>query len=126
MCNYLYLVTAILLFIFIALSFNAAFTRRKSGLAVGEGNNETLLRAVRAHGNFSEFTPMFLISLFLIDHISKNCEYILVIGSGFILGRIFHAFSMFLKKGILRVAGMMLTFIPLISNFVYLIIKLIK
>ena len=69
---------------------------------------------------------MFLISLFLIDHISKNCEYILVIGSGFILGRIFHAFSMFLKKGILRVAGMMLTFIPLISNFVYLIIKLIK
>ena len=126
MCNYLYLVTAILLFIFIALSFNAAFTRRKSGLAVGEGDNETLLRAVRAHGNFTEFTPMFLISLFLIDHVSKNCEYILVIGSGFILGRIFHAFSMFLKKGILRVAGMMLTFIPLISNFVYLIIKLIK
>jgi len=126
MCNYLYLVTAILLFIFIALSFNAAFTRRKSGLAVGEGDNETLLRAVRAHGNFTEFTPMFLISLFLIDHVSKNCEYILVIGSGFILGRIFHAFSMFLKKGILRVAGMILTFIPLISNFVYLIIKLIK
>ena len=126
MCNYLYLVTAILLFIFIALSYNAAFTRRKSGLAVGEGDNETLLRAVRAHGNFTEFTPMFLISLFLIDHISKNCEYILVIGSGFILGRIFHAFSMFLKKGILRVSGMMLTFIPLISNFVYLIIKLIK
>jgi uncharacterized membrane protein YecN with MAPEG domain len=126
MCNYLYLVTAILLFIFIALSFNAAFTRRKSGLAVGEADNETLLRAVRAHGNFTEFTPMFLISLFLIDHVSKNCEYILVIGSGFILGRIFHATSMFLKKGILRVAGMMLTFIPLISNFVYLIIKLIK
>ena len=126
MCNYLYLVTAILLFIFIALSFNAAFTRRKSGLAVGEGDNETLLRAVRAHGNFTEFTPMFLISLFLIDHISKNCEYVLVIGSGFILGRIFHALSMFLKKGLLRVVGMMLTFIPLISNFVYLIIKLIK
>ena len=126
MCNYLYLVAATLLFIFIALSINAAFTRRKSGIAVGEGDNETLLRAVRAHGNFTEFTPMFLISLFLIDHISKNCEYILVIGSGFILGRIFHAFSMFLKKGILRVAGMMLTFIPLVSNFVYLIIKLIK
>ena len=126
MCNYLYLVTVILLFIFIALSFNAAFIRRKSGLAVGEGDNETLLRAVRAHGNFTEFTPMFLISLFLIDHISKNCEYVLVIGSGFILGRIFHALSMFLKKGLLRVAGMMLTFIPLISNFVYLIIKLIK
>ena len=126
MCNYLYLVTAILLFIFIALSINAAFTRRKSGLAVGEGDNETLLRAVRAHGNFAEYTPMFLISLFLIDHVSKNCEYILVIGSGFILGRISHATSMFLKKGILRITGMFLTFTPLLSNFVYLIINLIK
>ena len=126
MCNYLYLVTAILLFIFVALSINAAFTRRKSGLAVGEGDNETLLRAVRAHGNFVEYTPMFLISLFLIDHVSKNCEYILVIGSGFVLGRISHATSMFLKKGILRITGMFLTFTPLLSNFVYLIINLIK
>tara|TARA_A200000113_G_scaffold137965_1_gene124004 strand:+ start:894 stop:1274 length:381 start_codon:yes stop_codon:yes gene_type:complete len=126
MCNYLYLVTAILLFVFIALSINAAFTRRKSGLAVGEGDNETLLRAVRAHGNFVEYTPMFLISLFLIDHVSKNCEYILVIGSGFVLGRISHATSMFLKKGILRITGMFLTFTPLLSNFVYLIINLIK
>ena len=126
MCDYLYLVTAILLFIFIALSINAAFTRRKSGLAVGEADNETLLRAVRAHGNFIEYTPMFLISLFLIDHVSKNCEYILVIGSGFILGRISHATSMFLKKGILRITGMFLTFTPLLSNFVYLIINFIK
>jgi|TARA_X000000950_G_C13349048_1_gene431664 uncharacterized membrane protein YecN with MAPEG domain len=126
MCNYLYLVTAILLFVFIALSINAAFTRRKSGLAVGEADNENLLRAVRAHGNFVEYTPMFLISLFLIDHVSKNCEYILVIGSGFVLGRISHATSMFLKKGILRITGMFLTFTPLLSNFVYLIINLIK
>ena len=126
MCNYLYLVTAILLFVFIALSINAAFTRRKSGLAVGEGDNETLLRAVRAHGNFAEYTPMFLISLFLIDHVSKNCEYILVIGSVFVLGRISHATSMFLKKGILRITGMFLTFTTLLSNFVYLIINLIK
>ena len=126
MCNYLYLVTAILLFVFIALSINAAFTRRKSGLAVGEADNENLLRAVRAHGNFVEYTPMFLISLFLIDHVSKNCEYILVIGSGFILGRISHSTSMFLKKGILRITGMFLTFTTLLGNFVYLIINLIK
>ena len=126
MCDYLYLVTTILLFIFVALSANTALTRRKSGLAVGEADNENLLRAVRAHGNFVEYTPMFLISLFLIDHVSKNCEYILVIGSGFVLGRISHATSMFLKKGILRITGMFLTFTTLLSNFVYLIINLIK
>jgi uncharacterized membrane protein YecN with MAPEG domain len=122
MCNYLYLVTAILLFIFIALSINAAFTRRKSGLAVGEGDNETLLRAVRAHGNFTEFTPMFLISLIVVDQLSKNCDYVRILGLLFIIGRISHALSMFLKKGILRVIGMMLTLIPLISNLIYSLI----
>jgi len=122
MCNYLYLVTAILLFIFIALSFNAAFTRRKSGLAVGEGDNETLLRAVRAHGNFTEFTPMFLISLIVVDQLSKNCDYVGILGLLFIIGRISHALSMFLKKGILRVIGMMLTLVPLISNLIYSLI----
>ena len=122
MCNYLYLVTAILLFIFVALSFNAAFTRRKSGLAVGEGDNETLLRAVRAHGNFTEFTPMFLISLIVVDQLSKNCDYVGILGLLFIIGRIFHALSMFLKKGILRVIGMMLTLVPLISNLIYSLI----
>jgi len=122
MCNYSYLVTAILLFIFIALSFNAAFTRRKSGLAVGEGDNETLLRAVRAHGNFTEFTPMFLISLIVVDQLSKNCDYVGILGLLFIIGRISHALSMFLKKGILRVIGMMLTLLPLISNLIYSLI----
>ena len=122
MCNYLYLVTVILLFIFIALSINAAFTRRKSGLAVGEGDNETLLRAVRAHGNFTEFTPMFLISLIVVDQLSKNCDYVGILGLLFVIGRISHALSMFLKKGILRVIGMMLTLIPLISNLIYSLI----
>jgi uncharacterized membrane protein YecN with MAPEG domain len=71
MCNNIYYVTIALLLIFIGLSFNAAYTRRKSGLAIGEGKNEKLLRAVRAHGNFSEFTPMFLISLVIVDQLSK-------------------------------------------------------
>ena len=125
MCNNIYYVTIALLFLFIGLSFNAAYTRRKSGLAVGEGQNEKLIRAVRAHGNFSEFTPMFLISLVIVDQLSKNCDYVACLGSIFILGRISHAASMFLKKGILRVIGMMMTMIPLVSNLVYLIILVI-
>ena len=122
MCNNIYYVTIVLLFIFIGLSFNAAYTRRKSGLAIGEGNNEKLIRAVRAHGNFSEFTPMFLISLVIVDQLSKNCDYVTCLGSIFILGRVSHAASMFLKKGILRVFGMMMTMIPLVSNLIYLVI----
>ena len=122
MCNNIYYVTIALLLIFIGLSFNAAYTRRKSGLAIGEGNNEKLIRAVRAHGNFSEFTPMFLISLVIVDQLSKNCDFVAYLGSIFVLGRVSHAASMFLKKGILRVVGMMMTMIPLVSNLIYLVI----
>jgi uncharacterized protein len=122
MCNNIYYVTIALLFLFIGLSFNAAYIRRKSGLAVGEGQNEKLIRAVRAHGNFSEFTPMFLISLVIVDQLSKNCDYVACLGSIFVLGRVSHALSMFLKKGILRVIGMMMTMIPLVSNLIYLVI----
>ena len=122
MCNNIYYVTICLLFIFIGLSFNAAYNRRKSGLAIGEGNNEKLIRAVRAHGNFSEFTPMFLIGLVIVDQLSKNCDYVAYLGLIFILGRVSHAASMFLKKGILRVVGMMMTMIPLVSNLIYLVI----
>ena len=122
MCNNIYYVTIGLLIIFIGLSFNAAYTRRKSGLAVGEGQNEKLIRAVRAHGNFSEFAPMFLISLVIVDQLSKNCDYVACLGSIFVLGRVSHALSMFLKKGILRVISMMMTMIPLVSNLIYLVI----
>jgi len=122
MCNNIYYVTIALLFLFIGLSLNAAYTRRESGLAVGEGQNEKLIRAVRAHGNFSEFTPMFLISLVIVDQLSKNCDYVAYLGSIFVLGRVSHALSMFLKKGILRVIGMMMTMIPLVSNLIYLVI----
>ena len=122
MCNNIYYVTIGLLFIFIGLSFNAAYTRRKSGLAIGESNNEKLIRAVRAHGNFSEFTPMFLISLIIVDQLSKNCDYVACLGSIFILGRASHDASMLLNKGIFRDICMMMTMIPLVSNLIYLVI----
>ena len=46
---------------------NTIINRRKYGLALGEGDSETLKRAVRAHGNFIEYTPIFLITLLILD-----------------------------------------------------------
>ena len=65
---------------------------------------------------------MFLISLVIVDQLSKNCDFVAYLGSIFVLGRVSHAASMFLKKGILRVVGMMMTMIPLVSNLIYLVI----
>ena len=43
-------------------------TRRAMGIAYGDGGNRLMGRRVRAHGNFTEYAPMFLLSLFLAEY----------------------------------------------------------
>lgn len=126
MCDNIIIISLILVSIFLALSVNTIINRRKYGLALGEGDSENLKRAVRAHGNFIEYTPIFLITLLILDQKNGSCEYILYVGVAFIIGRIIHALSLFIKKGLFRVIGMNLTFLPLLFNLIYLSIVLIK
>ena len=116
----------ICLILYLLLSINAAQTRRRSGLAVGEKDNETLARAVRAHGNFSEYTPLFLISFVLLESVQASSDYLILAGFFFLLGRIFHAYSMFSKKELFRALGMILTFGPYLANITYLLIVYFK
>ena len=113
--------TLVILIFFLALSIHAAMTRRNSGIALGESNNEDLIRAVRAHGNFLEYTPLFLISFILLEILKVNNSYLIWIACFFILGRVFHAYSMFAKRDVFRALGMVFTFIPYLSNIIYLI-----
>ena len=118
--------TAACLAMYLLLSMNAAMTRRRSGLAVGEKDNETLARAVRAHGNFSEYTPLFLISFVLLESVQASSNYLILVGLFFLLGRIFHSYSMFSKKELFRALGMILTFGPYLANIINLLIVYFK
>ena len=118
--------TSVCLILYLLLSVNAAMTRRRSGLAIGEKDNENLARAVRAHGNFSEYTPLFLISFVLLESVQASSDYLILVGLFFLLGRIFHAYSMFSKKVLFRVFGMFLTFGPYLANIIYLLIVYFK
>ena len=94
--------SAICLILYLALSVNAAMTRRKSGIAIGEINNEKLARAVRAHSNFAEYTPLFLIAFILLESAGVSSQFLTYVGVAFLLGRIFHAYSMFAQKELFR------------------------
>jgi uncharacterized membrane protein YecN with MAPEG domain len=53
-----------------------------------------LQRAIRAHGNFQEYTPLFLILLYLTEtttHLEWLCY---GLGTIFLLGRLSHAYSL--------------------------------
>jgi uncharacterized protein len=103
---------ACMIFYFL-LSVNASLARKNSKIALGEKGNENLARAVRAHGNFAESVQ-----------VSK--DYLVWVGIFFLLGRISHAYSMFAKKGLFRVSGMILTFVPYLANIANLLIVYFK
>jgi len=105
---------------YLVLSIYAANTRRKQKVAVGVGN-ETLQRASRAHGNFIEFTVIFLFSFLILEINNTNYMYLYFIGTFFLVGRISHAYSMVWKNGLFRMFGMVATFVSYISNLIYLL-----
>ena len=118
--------SATCLIIYLVLSINAAIIRRKSGIAIGENNNEKLVRAVRAHANFAEYTHLFLIAFIVLETTDVSSQFLIWTGLAFLLGRMFHAYSMYAHKGLFRVLGMMLTFIPYLVMIVLLLVVYFK
>ena len=78
--------------------------------------NFKLERNIRAHGNFSEYVPLFLILLF-ISEISNNFSFsnLLIISLIFLYGRLAHAicFSFYEYNPFLRISGMITTYLAL-------------
>jgi len=115
------LFTSIFIIMYLVLTIFAIRARRKVHIPVGSGGDENLLRASRAHGSFIEHTIFFLISIFLLENNGVNQIYLYTVGFIFVIARTSHAISFYLKKGILRQAGVILTLTCYISNLVYLI-----
>ena len=112
------LITSSLIGLQLFLTFQVIRRRRQSKVAIGTADSDELSRAVRAHGNFTEVTPIFLISLLILELVDSYLWWVAILGILFIAGRILHAWSILVveaRRGSysLRVTGMMLTVIPL-------------
>ena len=87
-------------------------------------DEDTLYRAVRAHGNLIEYAPLFLILMLIAELNGLSSLYLHISGIIFTAGRFMHGlvFSFMKPNMILRVGGMILTFtgfIVLITSIVY-------
>jgi uncharacterized membrane protein YecN with MAPEG domain len=90
--------------------------RRLFKIGVGDGGNEALLRRIRAHGNYVENAPFFLILIGLIELAGGDRRILWGIGIAFILARIVHAFGMDGPARVrLRIAGMATSALVLIG-----------
>jgi len=58
--------------ILVFLSVKIIQTRRSYKISSGDGNNKFLQSKIRAHGNFIEYAPIFLIMLLLCEIAGLN------------------------------------------------------
>lgn len=122
---------SLLTIIYIKLAFNVISLREKNKVSLGSGGFSDLEKAIRAHGNFSEYVPLGLILMGCLELNGAPWWLVTFLGSTLTTGRVFHA------KGINeeppnfdnRIRGMKLTFNTLIglilSNLGWVIFKLI-
>ena len=87
-----------------------------------------LERNIRAHGNFSEYVPLFIILLFIFENISlASYNYLLIICLIFSYGRIAHAlcFAFYEHNPFLRISGMLCTYLGLGILSIQLLLSMI-
>jgi hypothetical protein len=106
------LYAALLAIVFVTLSVRTIRMRRRTRVAVGDGGNEAMLRAMRAHGNFAEYVP-FALLLLAFAEVANAAQWLLHALCGTLLvGRCVHAWgvSQVKENFRFRVFGMAMTF----------------
>jgi len=94
--------------------------RRLHAVSVGDGGNPQVASRMRAHANFVEYTPLFLILLGLVEAARGSSTWLWAAAILFILARLAHPFGMD-RAGAnpLRVVGTALTWLVMLGLAIY-------
>jgi uncharacterized membrane protein YecN with MAPEG domain len=85
------LYAALLALLFVALSVRTLRLRRRLRIPLGDGGAEQMVRAMRVHANFAEYTPLTLLCLFMLELQHVPLVAINALGTALVLGRLLHA-----------------------------------
>lgn len=95
------------------LAIRVGQVRGSEKVSVGDGGNEKVIRRMRAHANFTEFTPFALILIALIELATGSSMLLWIAMALYMVARIIHAFGMDgWKPG--RPIGIMVTMLTLV------------
>ncbi len=84
---------ALLGLLYIALSVRTLRMRKNLRIAVGDGGSAEMLRAMRVHANFAEYTPIALLLIAMAELNGVNALIIHALGAALLLGRLSHAWG---------------------------------
>ncbi len=111
---------------------SAHVIRRRLGMRIALGNkgDGELERRIRAHANLMEYAPICLILIYLCESTRVSIYWVGAIAAMLVIGRCMHAASMLYfepqkNTSNVRIAGMVLTLLCLLSASVTVLVKAI-
>lgn len=104
--------------LYLFLCWRVVDRRRHAKVGLGAGGDAALERAIRVHGNFAEYVPLFLL-LLLAAELGGVTPWVLhALGAVFFAGRVGHAYGLSRSSGVSggRFYGTLLTWVVLLLS----------
>ncbi len=109
---------ALLAIFYVVLAFAVVRQRMKLRVGLGDGQQPSLIKAIRIHGNFAEYVPFALLLLLLLEQKAGLSWQLHLIGGLILGGRLLHALGLMQSAGTSpwRFLGMVSTFTALLVS----------
>lgn len=103
---------ALLAILYVVLSFKVISQRRSEKISYGDGGKTAMLKVMRTHSNFVEYTPFALLLIMMVELQGASGLLLNLLGLTLLSGRLLHAYGFGRSPQIvtLRQIGMLLTF----------------
>lgn len=119
---------ALLALLFVGLSVRTVLLRRSLKIAIGDGGDKTMLRAIRVHSNFAEYVPFGLLLLYLAEIQGAPSAAVHGVGLCLTIGRLSHAYGVSQENRHFqyRVRGMYMTFAAFVLSAGFLVFVAVR
>lgn len=109
----------------LVLAIGVVRQRLTTQTSIGDGGHASLIKAMRSHGNATEYVPIVLIALAVLELNNAGPMSLHLYGSGFLIARFCHAFGMQLadEGNNYRKVGVVLTWIIMLCMSLQLIVS---
>lgn len=107
----------LLAILYFVLSYRIIVMRGPGGPSLGDGGNPILLRRIRAHGNFAEYTPFILVMIAMLELGRQPGWLVHALGATLLIARLLHGYALSFTANFKfgRFWGTALTFLLLLA-----------
>lgn len=109
------LYAALAAILIVILAVRVTLRRRAARVGIGNGGDAILAQRIRVHANASEYLPLAVLLLLILELNQTQALWLHLFGCLLIAGRLLHAFGLSRSPGTsaARVLGMVLTWTPI-------------